>query len=133
MGICLWQHCQSPESWSCSPCSWATPPCSNLPQPVPPAPPVQGHLSYLCLCDNQIQVCLYCHEPWGSSAMVYEQTLPSAPLPLFFTATVPEPQANTNHCIISSDPRNKQVSVCSPICSFSQMCSFISFLSYQNC
>lgn len=71
MGICLWQHCQSPERWSCSPCSWATSHSSNL------LSHIQCHLSggnecYPYLWDSQIQVCLYCHEPWDSSKLVYE-------------------------------------------------------------
>lgn len=96
VGICLWQHCQSPESWSCSPCSWATPHSSNLlsHNQCHQLHLSRGNESYLCLWDSHNQVCLHCHEPWASSKLVYEQTLPSAPFPIF-TATVPEPQAST--------------------------------------
>lgn len=135
MGICLWQHCQSPESWSCSPCSWATPHSSNLLSHIQWH---QLHLSrdresYLCLWDSQIQVYLHCHEPWASSKLVYEQILPSTPSPLFLQQ---QPQSHRPAQIIVSSvltPKILQVTVHSHICLSSLMCSFIHSLSYQSC
>lgn len=116
MRICLLQHCQSPESWSCSPCSWATSHSSSLLSHVQCH---QVHLSrgnecYLYLWNSQIQVCLHCHEPQASSKLVYEQTLPSTLFALFLTAAVPEPQASTNHRSSVLTPEIIQIMVCSP-------------------